>query len=83
VRLALRFHDWPLRAKLVALLLVASLLPQAIAATMDIREAQEHLISWWASSTSSTAVIRPPFENILGCRRWSTSAALNLATRPD
>jgi PAS domain S-box-containing protein len=39
-----RFMDWPLRAKMAALLAVASLLPLAIAAIIDIREAQDRLL---------------------------------------
>jgi hypothetical protein len=36
----LRFMDWPLRAKMAALLVGASLLPLAVAAFIDIREAR-------------------------------------------
>jgi PAS domain S-box-containing protein len=35
-----RFRDWPLRAKLAALLVAASLLPLGIEAYLDLREAQ-------------------------------------------
>jgi PAS domain S-box-containing protein len=45
VRHALRFLDWSLRAKLAALVVVASLLPLGIAAVMDIRDARERLIT--------------------------------------
>jgi PAS domain S-box-containing protein len=38
-----RFVDWPLRAKLAALLVVASLLPLVIATAIDIRDAR-HLV---------------------------------------
>ncbi len=41
----LRFLDWPLRAKMAALLLVASLLPLAIGAVIDIREGRQRLIA--------------------------------------
>src|SRR5258708_6804880 len=40
-----RFVDWPLRAKMAALLVVASLLPLAIAAFIDVREAQQRLLA--------------------------------------
>jgi PAS domain S-box-containing protein len=36
--------DWPLRVKLAALLVVASLLPLGVATSIDIREARERLV---------------------------------------
>ncbi|MES1147249.1 MAG: PAS domain S-box protein, partial [bacterium] len=41
----LRFADWPLRAKMVALLFVASLLPLGIAAFGDVRSAESNVVS--------------------------------------
>src|SRR5712664_3163137 len=38
------FMDWPLRAKMAALLAVASLLPLGVAALIDIHEARERLL---------------------------------------
>ncbi len=40
-----RFLDWPLRAKMAALLAVASLLPLGVAAFIDIREAQRRVLA--------------------------------------
>jgi PAS domain S-box-containing protein len=40
-----RFVDWPLRAKLAALLVVASLLPLIIAAVIDIRDARHRVLT--------------------------------------
>ena len=37
--------DWPLRAKMAALLIVASLLPLVIAAIIDIRGARDRLLA--------------------------------------
>jgi len=37
--------DWPLRVKLTALLLVASLIPLGVAAVVDIRDARQRLIA--------------------------------------
>jgi len=45
MRLSLRFADWPLRAKMAALLVVASLLPLAIWAYVDVRQEQARLLS--------------------------------------
>jgi len=45
VRPWFNFPSWPLRAKLAALLLVASLLPLAIAAIIDIRGARKQLVA--------------------------------------
>ncbi len=45
VKFWLRFLDWPLRAKIAALLVAGSLLPLAIAALLDIREARQRLIA--------------------------------------
>ena len=44
MKAAFRFRDWPLRAKIVALLAVASLLPLLVTAVMDISEARERLV---------------------------------------
>jgi PAS domain S-box-containing protein len=44
-----RFMDWPLRAKMAALLVVASLFPMAIAALIDVRQARERLTANTAS----------------------------------
>src|SRR5882724_9353178 len=41
----LRFMDWPLRAKMAALLIVAALLPLVIAAVIDIRQARQRLVA--------------------------------------
>src|SRR5882724_315677 len=41
----LRFSNWPQRVKMAALLLVASLLPLAIAALVDIHQARQRLIA--------------------------------------
>jgi hypothetical protein len=40
-----RFLDWPLRAKMAALLTVASVLPLGVAAALDIREARQRLLA--------------------------------------
>ena len=40
-----RFSDWPLRAKMTALVLVASLLPLAISAYADLRQTQARLLT--------------------------------------
>jgi PAS domain S-box-containing protein len=40
----LRFVDWPLRAKMGALLVIASLLPLVVSALIDIREARQRLL---------------------------------------
>jgi hypothetical protein len=40
-----RFMDWPLPAKMVVLLVVASLLPLGVTAFIDIREAQQRLLA--------------------------------------
>jgi PAS domain S-box-containing protein len=40
-----RFMDWPLRAKMAALFVVASLLPLGVATWIDIREAREKLVA--------------------------------------
>jgi PAS domain S-box-containing protein len=40
-----RFMDWPLRAKLAALLVVASVIPLGVAAFTDIREARQRLLA--------------------------------------
>lgn len=37
--------DWPLRAKMAALLVTASLLPLAVAAVIDIRQTQERMLA--------------------------------------
>jgi len=50
----LHFLDWPLRLKMAALLAVASLLPLAVAATIDIRDARQRLID----STSALLAAR-------------------------
>src|SRR5262245_11282306 len=41
----LRFMDWPLRAKMAALLVVASLLPLGVATWINIDEAREKLLA--------------------------------------
>ncbi|MBC7376026.1 MAG: hypothetical protein H7346_01150, partial [Burkholderiaceae bacterium] len=41
----LRFNDWSLRAKLVALLVAASVVPLYISGYLDIRETREQLVS--------------------------------------
>ena len=48
-----RFADWPLRAKLAALLGVASLLPLGIATVIDIRDARTLLLSQTAALLGS------------------------------
>lgn len=48
-----RFADWPLRAKLAALLSVASLLPLGIATVIDIRDARALLLSQTAALLGS------------------------------
>jgi PAS domain S-box-containing protein len=45
MRVSLRFMDWPLRVKMAALLVAASLLPLAIAAVLDIRESRRQLLA--------------------------------------
>jgi PAS domain S-box-containing protein len=42
---AFRFKDWPLRAKIVALLVAASLIPLGIATWVNIQEARERLLT--------------------------------------
>jgi PAS domain S-box-containing protein len=54
MKIWLRFLDWPLRAKMAALLVMASVLPLAIAAFIDIREARQRLIE----NTSSLLTAR-------------------------
>src|SRR5689334_1532148 len=44
-RASFRFADWPLRAKMAMLLLVVSVIPLAIAAFIDIRQAQSQLLA--------------------------------------
>lgn len=44
MRLSFRFTDWPLRAKLAALLAVASLLPLAVWAYLDLQQDKERLL---------------------------------------
>lgn len=41
----LRFMDWPLRAKMAALLVIASILPLGAATLINIREARERLMA--------------------------------------
>ena len=41
----LRFMDWPLRAKMAALFVVASLLPLGVATWINIEEARERLVA--------------------------------------
>src|SRR5260370_23037590 len=45
MRALFRFMDWPLRAKMAMLLIVASLLPLGIATFVNIREARERLLA--------------------------------------
>jgi PAS domain S-box-containing protein len=45
MRRLFRFMDWPLRAKLAALLVVASVIPLGVAALIDIREARQRLLA--------------------------------------
>ncbi len=40
-----RFMDWPLRVKLAALLVVASLLPQIVASVSDIRDSRARIVT--------------------------------------
>jgi PAS domain S-box-containing protein len=40
-----RFRDWPLRAKIAALLVAASLLPLSVSALLDIRRARRRVMS--------------------------------------
>jgi PAS domain S-box-containing protein len=40
-----RFRDWPLRAKIAALLVVVSLLPLSVSALLDIRRARRRVLS--------------------------------------
>ena len=42
--ISLRFADWPLRAKMAALLVAASLLPLAIWAYVDLRQDEARLL---------------------------------------
>ncbi|WP_428424089.1 PAS domain S-box protein [Methylibium sp.] len=44
MKMPLRFADWPLRAKMVALLMAASLLPLALWAYVDLRQDQARLL---------------------------------------
>src|SRR5882724_10252434 len=41
----LHFLDWPLRVKMAVLLVVASLVPLALGAFLDIRDARQRLIA--------------------------------------
>ena len=54
MRALFRFMDWPLRAKMAALLVVASLIPLGVAALVDIREARQRL----QATTSSLLAAR-------------------------
>jgi hypothetical protein len=45
MRALFRFMDWPLRAKMAALFVVASLLPLGVATLINIREARERLVA--------------------------------------
>jgi PAS domain S-box-containing protein len=45
VSMPLRFRDWPLRAKMAALLVAASLLPLALQTYIDLRQTQERLLA--------------------------------------
>jgi PAS domain S-box-containing protein len=50
-----RFLDWPLRAKIAALLVVASLLPLSVAAWLDIRHARRRVLSTAADLLAARA----------------------------
>jgi hypothetical protein len=39
----LRFRDWPVRRKIVALLIAASLIPLSVSATLQLRQARARL----------------------------------------
>ena len=54
------FMDWPLRAKMATLLVVASLLPLAVAAFIDIRQAQQRLLA------NSAALLAARGDQLLG-----------------
>jgi hypothetical protein len=45
----LRFMDWPLRAKMAALLVVTSLIPLGVITLVDIREARQRLLATTAA----------------------------------
>ena len=45
MRALFRFMDWPLRAKMAALLVVASLLPLGVATLINIREARHRMLA--------------------------------------
>jgi len=55
-----RFLDWSLRAKLAALLVVASALPLAVAAYIDIRDARERLV------TNTSALLAARGDELVG-----------------
>ncbi len=44
MRFSWRFGDWPLRAKMTALLMAASLLPLCISTVIDVRQARESVL---------------------------------------
>ena len=54
------FLDWPLRAKMVALLIAASLLPLTIAAVIDVRDARHTLI------TKTSAILAARGDQLVG-----------------
>jgi len=45
VKALFRFMDWPLRARMAALLVVTSLIPLGIAAMVDVSEARQRLLA--------------------------------------
>ncbi|MGC4087909.1 MAG: PAS domain S-box protein [Polyangiaceae bacterium] len=56
----LRFLDWPLRAKMAVLLMVASLAPLLVAALMDVREARQQL------TAKTSALLAARAERLVG-----------------
>jgi hypothetical protein len=58
MRLSWHFGDWPLRVKMAALLVVASLLPLGVATFIDVRQARERVLGLLATFPNSDSGIR-------------------------
>jgi hypothetical protein len=65
-----RFTDWPLRAKLTALLVAAALLPLIVSTAIDIRDARHRLV------TLAAALLAARGDQLSGARIGTLSAGL-------
>ena len=79
-RLRLRLRDWPLRLKLAALLALASLIPLAVSATLDVRDARARSVA------ATTALLAARADELVGeldtFHRGYAQAATRLAKFP-